>query len=68
MKVQVSSIKEEWVRLTVRVWIRQIPGKDRIVSEYLDAVIGQLAAEDLLGVKKPKGEPAPGLPEAAQPA
>ncbi|WP_292490213.1 mechanosensitive ion channel domain-containing protein [Methanoculleus sp. 10] len=67
-KVQVSSIKEEWVRLTVRVWIRQIPGKDRIVSEYLDAVIGQLAAEDPLGVKKPKGEPAPGLPEAAQPA
>lgn len=54
-KVQVTSIREEWVRLTVRVWIREIPPeRDRIVSGYLDAVIGRLKAEDLLEAKKPE--------------
>ena len=67
-KVQVASIKEEWVRLTVRIWIRQIPGKDRIVSEYLDAVIGHLSAEGLLEAKKPEDDPAPGFPGTAEPA
>ncbi|MDD3932504.1 mechanosensitive ion channel family protein [Methanoculleus sp. UBA303] len=58
-KMQVSSIKEDWVRLTVRVWIREIPGKDQIVSEYLDTVIERLKAEDLLAEKKWEDEPAP---------
>ena len=57
-KVQVSSIKEEWVRLTVRVWIRQIPRKDRIISEYLDTVIERLKAEGLLDEKRPEDDPA----------
>jgi small-conductance mechanosensitive channel len=61
-KMQVSSIKEDWVRLTVRVWIREIPGKDLIVSEYLDTVIERLKAEDLLAEKKWEDEPAPETP------
>jgi small conductance mechanosensitive channel len=61
-KVQVTSIREEWVRLTVRVWIREIPERDRIVSGYLDAVIGRLKAEDLLEAKKPEKGPAPENP------
>ena len=61
-KVQISSIKEEWVRLTVRVWIRQIPRKDAIVSEYLDTVIERLRVEDLLEKKEWVGEPAPETP------
>lgn len=58
-KMQVSSIKEDWIRLTVRVWIRQIPRKDAIASEYLDSIIESLKAEDLLDKKAPEGEPAP---------
>ncbi|WP_292516991.1 mechanosensitive ion channel family protein [Methanoculleus sp.] len=58
-KVQVSSVKEEWVRLMVRVWIRQIPERDRIVSDYLDAAIERLKAEDLLAEKKREDEPGP---------
>ncbi|BBL69003.1 mechanosensitive ion channel family protein [Methanoculleus chikugoensis] len=61
-KVQVTSIREEWVRLTVRVWIREIPERDRIVSGYLDAVIGRLKAEDLLEAKKPEMGSAPENP------
>ena len=61
-KVQIASIKEEWVRLTVRVWIRQIPGKDRIISEYLDSVIERLRAEGLLEKKKPEDGAAPEPP------
>jgi len=61
-KVQVSSIKEDWVRLTVRVWTRQIQRKDEIVSEYLDVVIEQLKAEDLLDKEKPESEPTPETP------
>lgn len=57
--MQVSSIKEDWIRLTVRVWIRQIPRKDAIISEYLDSIIESLKAEDLLDKKVPEGEPAP---------
>ncbi|WP_243669470.1 hypothetical protein [Methanoculleus chikugoensis] len=38
----------------MRVWIREIPERDRIVSGYLDAVIGRLKAEDLLEAKKPE--------------
>ena len=67
-KVQVTSIKEEWVRLTVRIWIRQIPEKGRIVSEYLDAVISHLSAEDLLGEKKQEDELLTGPSGATQPA
>jgi small-conductance mechanosensitive channel len=59
-KVQISSIKEEWVRLTVRVWIREITARDRIVSEYLDNVIEHLKAEDLIGEKKWEDELGPG--------
>lgn len=51
-KVQVTSIKEEWVRLTVRVWIQEVHDRDRIASGYLDAVIRCLAAEGLLEEKK----------------
>lgn len=51
-KVQVASIKEEWVRLTVRVWIREVHDRDRIVSGYLDTVIGRLVGEGLLEEKK----------------
>ena len=51
-KMQVTSIKEEWVRLAVRVWIREISERDRIVSEYLDTVVEHLKAEDLLDEKK----------------
>lgn len=58
-KVQVSSIKEEWIRLTVRVWIRQIHERDRIVSEYLDQAIERLKAEGLLDEKKEEEEPGP---------
>lgn len=58
-KVQVSSVKEDWIGLAVRVWIRQIPEKDVIISEYLDAVIMQLTAEDLLDKKKPDSGPVP---------
>ena len=65
-KVQVSSIKEDWVRLTVRVWIRQIHERDRIVSEYLDAAIERLKAEDLLDEKKREDEPGPG-PSSSSP-
>jgi small conductance mechanosensitive channel len=53
-KVQISSIKEEWVRLTVRVWIRTIARKDEIVSEYLDDVIQTLKNEHLLDEEKDK--------------
>ncbi|MDN5339482.1 MAG: hypothetical protein PWQ30_591 [Euryarchaeota archaeon] len=56
-KVMISSIKEEWVRLTVRVWIRQISERDRIVSEYLERVVERLKAEDLLDEKKLEEEP-----------
>ena len=59
-RVQVSSVREDWTRLTVRAWIRQIPMKDSIVSEYLDAVITRLKAEDLLIEKKPETEPRDG--------
>jgi len=62
-KVMVSSIKEDWVRLTVRVWIRQIQERDRIVSEYLDLAIERLKAEALLDEKK--CEDAPGSEPAA---
>jgi len=65
-KMQVSSIKEDWVRLTVRVWIRQIPERDRIVSEYLDTVIERLKAEDLLAEKKWEDEPVAGPPATGQ--
>jgi hypothetical protein len=65
-KVQVSSIKEDWVRLTVRVWIRQIKERDRIVSEYLDAAIERLKAEELLDEKKREDEPGPG-PSSSSP-
>jgi small conductance mechanosensitive channel len=61
-KVQIASVKEEWVRLTVRVWIRQIPRRDEIVSDYLDTVIERLKAEDLLEKKEWEGEPAPENP------
>ncbi|WP_298668499.1 mechanosensitive ion channel family protein [uncultured Methanofollis sp.] len=47
-KIQISSIKEEWIRLTVRVWIRKITRKDEIVSEYLGDVIRRLKNEHLL--------------------
>jgi hypothetical protein len=59
-RVQVSSVREDWTRLTVRAWIRQIPMKDSIVSEYLDAVVTRLKAEDLLIEKKPETEPRDG--------
>ena len=58
-KVQVVSIKEEWVRLMVRVWIQEVHDRDRIVSGYLDTVIGRLAAEGLLEEKKSEIEPEP---------
>lgn len=51
-RVQVSSVKEEWVRLTVRIWIRRILERDRIVPEYLDSAVERLKAEDLLDEKK----------------
>ena len=59
-KIQISSVKEEWVRMTVRVWIREITAKERIVSEYLNNVIEHLKAEDLLDEKKWEDEPGPG--------
>lgn len=57
-KMHVTSIKEEWVRLMIRVWIRQIPRRDTIVSEYLDVIISRLNAEGLLVLKRPEEEPA----------
>jgi len=59
-RVQVSSVKEEWVRLTVRIWIRRIPERDRVVSEYLDSAVERLKAEDLLDEKKWEDEPGAG--------
>ncbi|NLB01644.1 MAG: mechanosensitive ion channel, partial [Methanomicrobiales archaeon] len=56
-KVQIASIKEEWIRLAVKVWIQEIQEKDRIVSEYLDTVIGRLVAEGLFEEKKSEIEP-----------
>jgi hypothetical protein len=57
--VQISSVKEGWVRLTVRVWIREITARDRIVSEYLDMAVERLKAADLLDEKKWEAEPGP---------
>ncbi|NLZ30655.1 MAG: mechanosensitive ion channel family protein [Methanomicrobiales archaeon] len=58
-KMQVSSVREDWIRLTVRVWIRQIPRRDVIVSEYLDSVIGSLKTEGLLEKGDLESGPAP---------
>lgn len=56
-KILVSSVKEEWVRLTVRIWIRQVSERERIVSEYLDLAVERLKAADLLDEKKREDEP-----------
>ena len=58
-KMHVTSIKEAWVRLAIRIWIRQIPGRDVIVSEYPGSIIDRPIAEELLAPKRPEEESAP---------
>jgi small conductance mechanosensitive channel len=45
--VLISSVNDDWVRMTVRVWIRKITRKDEIVSEYLRVLLDRLRAEDI---------------------
>ncbi|WP_298668497.1 mechanosensitive ion channel family protein [uncultured Methanofollis sp.] len=42
-----SSVNDEWVRMTVQVWIRKITRKDEIVSDYLGSLLERLHAEDI---------------------
>ncbi|MCT8336787.1 mechanosensitive ion channel [Methanoculleus sp. Afa-1] len=45
--VQLVSVTDGWIKLTVRVWIKKFPQKDEIASRYLREVLGRLQAEGI---------------------
>ena len=45
--VQIASVSDGWIKLTVRAWTSKIPRKDEIASRYLKEILNRLGAEEI---------------------